>query len=165
MIYLDSSALVKLVLAEPESPTLVEWLAEQADLPLVSSVLHRTEVPRAVWRASPSALPRSYRQMRGVQMVALSTSVLDTAATLPPPGLPSVDAIHLASALALRGDLTAFVAYDSRLLAAAEDLGLPTASPGSTADKSTAAGKNTAAGQDTAAGKNTAADQNAGASE
>jgi predicted nucleic acid-binding protein len=159
LIYLDSSALVKLVLAEPESPTLVRWLAEQADLPLVSSVLHRTEVPRAVWRASPSALPRSYRQMRGVQMVALSTSVLDTAATLPPPGLPSVDAIHLASALALRGDLTAFVAYDSRLLAAAEDLGLPTASPGSTA------GKNTAAGQDTAAGKNTAADQNAGASE
>jgi hypothetical protein len=96
---------------------------------MVSSVVHRAEVPRAVWRADPSALPRSYRQMKGVERVELSTRVLDTAATLAPPGLRSVDAIHLASALALRGDLTAFVAYDQRLLAAAGDLGLPTVSP------------------------------------
>ena len=165
MIYLDSSALLKLVLAEPESPALMQWLAEQADLPLVSSVLHRTEVPRAVWRANPSALPRSYRQMRGVQMVALSTSVLDTAATLPPPGLPSADAIHLASALALRADLTAFVAYDARLLTAAEDLGLPTASPGSAAGQDPATGQDPAAGQNPAAGQDPATGQNAGASE
>jgi uncharacterized protein len=129
LIYLDSSALVKLVLAEAGSPALRQWLAEQADLPLVSSVLHRTEVPRAVWRADPSALPRGYRQMKGVERVGLSATVLDTAATLAPPELPSADAIHLASALALRGDVTAFVAYDGRLLAAARDLGLPTASP------------------------------------
>lgn len=129
MIYLDSSALVKLVLTEAESPALTSWLAERADLPMVSSVVHRAEVPRAVWRADPSALPRSYRQMKGVERVELSTRVLDTAATLAPPGLRSVDAIHLASALALRGDLTAFVAYDQRLLAAAGDLGLPTVSP------------------------------------
>jgi predicted nucleic acid-binding protein len=129
LIYLDSSALVKLVLTEAESPALTSWLAERADLPMVSSVVHRAEVPRAVWRADPSALPRSYRQMKGVERVELSTRVLDTAATLAPPGLRSVDAIHLASALALRGDLTAFVAYDQRLLAAAGDLGLPTVSP------------------------------------
>jgi predicted nucleic acid-binding protein len=129
LIYLDSSALVKLVLTEAESPALTRWLAERADLPMVSSVVHRAEVPRAVWRADPSALPRSYRQMKGVERVELSTRVLDTAATLAPPGLRSVDAIHLASALALRGDLTAFVAYDQRLLAAADDLGLPTVSP------------------------------------
>jgi hypothetical protein len=129
LIYLDSSALVKLVLTEAESPALTSWLAERADLPMVSSVVHRAEVPRAVWRADPSALPRSYRQMKGVERVELSTRVLDTAATLAPPGLRSVDAIHLASALALRGDLTAFVAYDQRLLAVAGDLGLPTVSP------------------------------------
>ena len=129
MIYLDSSALVKLVLTEAESPALTSWLAERADLPMVSSVVHRTEVPRAVWLANPNALPRSYRQMKGVQQVGLSSRVLDTAATLPPPTLRSVDAIHLASALALRRHLTAFVAYDPRLLAAARDLGLPTVSP------------------------------------
>ncbi|HUZ37865.1 MAG TPA: type II toxin-antitoxin system VapC family toxin [Streptosporangiaceae bacterium] len=129
MIYLDSSALVKLILTEPETPALASWLAERADLAMVSSIIHRTEVPRAVWRADPSALPRSYRQVRGVEKVALSTDVLDLAATLPPSSLRSVDAIHVASALSVRRDLEAFVAYDKRLLAAAEQAGLPTASP------------------------------------
>ena len=129
MIYLDSSALVKLILTEPETPALASWLAERADLAMVSSIIHRTEVPRAVWRADPSALPRSYRQVRGVEKVALSTDVLDLAATLPPSSLRSVDAIHVASALSVRRDLEAFVSYDKRLLAAAEQAGLPTASP------------------------------------
>jgi uncharacterized protein len=129
LIYLDSSALVKLVLMEAESLALTSWLAERADLPMVSSIVHRTEVPRAVWRANPSALPRSYRQMKGVEQVGLSPAVLDTAATLPPAALRSIDAIHLASALALQRDLTAFVAYDPLLLSAASDLGLPTVSP------------------------------------
>lgn len=129
MIYLDSSALVKLILTEPETPALASWLAERADLAMVSSIIHRTEVPRAVWRADPSALPRSYRQVRGVEKVALSTDVLDLAATLPPSSLRSVNAIHVASALSVRRDLEAFVSYDKRLLAAAEQAGLPTASP------------------------------------
>ena len=129
MIYLDSSALVKLVLTESESQALIQWLAERADLALVSSALHRTEVPRAVWRADPSALPRSLRQMRGVDKVAVSTSILDTASVIPPQTLRSSDAVHLASALSIRRQLTAFVAYDNRLLAAAKDAGLPTASP------------------------------------
>lgn len=129
MIYLDSSALVKLVLTEPESRALSRWLAERADLALVSSALHRTEVPRAVWRADPSALPRSLRQMRGVEKVAVSTAILDSASVIPPQTLRSSDAVHLASALSIRRELTAFVAYDKRLLAAARDAGLPTASP------------------------------------
>ena len=129
MIYLDSSALVKLVLTESESQALIQWLAERADLALVSSALHRTEVPRAVWRADPSALPRSLRQMRGVDKVAVSTSILDSASVIPPQTLRASDAVHLASALSIRRQLTAFVAYDKRLLAAAKDAGLPTASP------------------------------------
>jgi predicted nucleic acid-binding protein len=129
LIYLDSSALVKLVLSEPESAALRSWLAERADLPMTSSVVHRPEVLRAVWRASPNLLPRCYRQMRGVEMVRLSAAIADTAATLPPPELRSVDAIHLASALAIRRELTAFVGYDKRLLTAAAAAGLHTESP------------------------------------
>jgi predicted nucleic acid-binding protein len=129
LIYLDSSALVKLILEESESRTLARWLAERADLALVSSAIHRTEVPRAIWRANPSALPRSLRQVRGVEKIGLSTDVLDSAAAVPPQSLCSLDAIHLASALSVRRELTAFVAYDKRLLAAAKDAGLPTASP------------------------------------
>lgn len=129
MIYLDSSALVKLVLTEPETQALTRWLAERADRPMVSSVIHRTEVPRAVWRADPASFPRSYRQVRGVERVALTPEVLDTAAALAPPSLRSLDAIHLASALSIRRDLDSFVAYDKRLLDAATSAGLPTASP------------------------------------
>ena len=129
MIYLDSSALVKLALIEPESAALARWLAERSGQPLVSSALHRAEVPRAVWRAEPGALPRSYRLLKRIARVALTADVLDHSATLPPQALGPAHAIHLASALALKRDLTAFVAYDQRLLAAAADAGLPVASP------------------------------------
>ena len=131
MIYLDSSALVKLALTEPESAELARWLAEQADQPLVSSALHRAEVPRAVWRAEPGALPRSYKMIKRIARVALSADVLDDSATLPPQELSPAHAIHLASALAIKRDLTAFVSYDGPLLAAAREAGLPVVSPGS----------------------------------
>ena len=84
MIYLESSALVKLALTEPESAALARWLAERADQPLVSSALHRAEVARAVWRAEPGALPRSYRVMKRIARVALTADVLDDSATLQP---------------------------------------------------------------------------------
>ncbi|WP_233223865.1 hypothetical protein [Amycolatopsis sp. CA-128772] len=54
-----------------------------------------------------------------------------TAAAYPSPGLSSLDAVHLATAHAVLGrQLTSFVTYDKRLLAAAEAIGLPTDSPG-----------------------------------
>ena len=129
MIYRDSSALVKLALTEPESGALARWLAERSGQPLVSSALYRAEVPRAVWRAEPGALPRAQRMIRRVSLVTLSHDLLDNAATLPPGTLSTAAAIHLASALALKRDLTAFVSYDKQLLDAAEGAGLPTASP------------------------------------
>jgi predicted nucleic acid-binding protein len=129
VIYLDSSALVKLALAEPESAALAAWLAERADQALVSSALHRTEVLRAIWLAEPGALPRGQRIIRRIGRVTLSYDVLDNAATLPPAGLGAAGAIHLASALAIRRDLVSFVAYDKALLDAARDAGLPVASP------------------------------------
>jgi predicted nucleic acid-binding protein len=129
MIYLDSSALVKLALTEPESAALIEYLSERADQAMVSSALHRTEVLRAIWQAEPGALTRGVRLVRRVGRVALSNEVLDNAATLPPQRLGPTDAIHLASALAIRRDLSAFVAYDKRLLDAAAEAGLPIASP------------------------------------
>ena len=130
MIYLDSSALIKLALTSPESEELARWLAERADQPLVSSALHRAEVPRAVWQAEPGALPRSYKVIKRIARVALSADVLDDSATVPPQELNPAQAIHLASALAVKRDLTAFVAYDERLISAARDAGLPVVSPG-----------------------------------
>jgi uncharacterized protein len=129
VLYLDSSALVKLAITEAESASLRNWLAERPHLVLVSSSLIRAEVSRAVWRTDPSALPESYQVIRRITEVEITDSVLSKAASVRPAILRDLDAIHLASALILRPDLTAFVAYDKRLLAAARDAGLPVASP------------------------------------
>ena len=129
MIYLDSSSVVKLALVEPESAALTSYLAERTDQALVSSSLHRAEVLRAIWQAEPGALPRAQRLIRRIALVSLTHDLLDNAATVPPAGLPTTAAVHLASALLIKRDLTAFVCYDKRLLDAAEAAGLPVASP------------------------------------
>src|SRR5450432_3324080 len=102
VIYLDSSALVKLALFEPESEALAAYLGKRSGQSLVSSTLHRTEVLRAIWQAEPGALPRAQRIIRRISMVSLSHDLLDNAATLPPSGLGTTAAIHLASALAIK---------------------------------------------------------------
>jgi len=129
LIYLDSSALVKLAVAEPESAGLLSWLTAQPNLVRVASSVIRVEVPRAVWRADPSALPESYLVIRRTAEIELTDEVLSKAASVRPVTLHAINAIHLASALPLRQELTSFVSYDKRLLAAAKEAGLPTASP------------------------------------
>jgi predicted nucleic acid-binding protein len=129
VIYLDSSALVKLALAEPESGALVSFLGQRHGQALVSSTLHRAEVLRAIWQAEPGALPRAQRIIRRVSLVSLSHDLLDNAATQVPASLGTTAAIHLVSALTIKRDLTAFVCYDRQLLDAAEVVGLPVASP------------------------------------
>jgi predicted nucleic acid-binding protein len=129
VLYLDSSALVKLAITEAESGSLRSWLAERPNLVLASSALIRVEVPRAVWRADPSALSESYLVIGRVAEIEITGEVLSRATRVRPVTLHDLDAIHLASALILRRELTAFVAYDKRLLAAARDAGLPIASP------------------------------------
>ena len=84
MIYLDSSALVKLAIAERESAGLLSWLAEQPNLVRVSSSVIRVEVPRAVWRAEPSALPESYLVIRRTAEIELTGEVLGQAARARP---------------------------------------------------------------------------------
>jgi predicted nucleic acid-binding protein len=129
LIYLDSSALVKLAIPEGETAALSAWLAASPNLVRVSSSVIRVEVPRAVWRADPGALPQSYSLVRRIKEIWLSPGVLSRAAGMRPLGLSSLDAIHLASAVTIRRDLSAFVCYDPRLVAAAQQSGLPVLSP------------------------------------
>lgn len=129
MIYLDASALVKLAVAEDETATLRDWLAGHADLVRVTTDLARVEVPRAVMRTEPASLLQANQVVARTKKVALTSRVLSTAASLQPPALRSLDAVHLASALQLPDDLVAFVVYDQRLFAAAKDAGLPAIVP------------------------------------
>ncbi|MEU8226989.1 type II toxin-antitoxin system VapC family toxin [Kribbella sp. NPDC048915] len=133
MIFLDSAAIVKLIRREAESDALANWLAAQPDKDLTASSLVLTEVPRALRRSDPGRLSAVPTVLARLNRVPVDDTVLSTAATYPEPMLRTLDAIHLASAqsLALEGlTLTAFVTYDKRLLAAAAEIGLPTAAPG-----------------------------------
>lgn len=128
MIYLDSSAVVKLARQEPETDALRAWIAAHPQ-PLTSSALVRTESARALRRAEPAALPALAAVLALLHQKSITDPVLDAAARLPDDALRSLDAIHLATAEELRPVLSWFVAYDQRLLHAAAASGLPTASP------------------------------------
>jgi predicted nucleic acid-binding protein len=127
MHYLDSSALAKLVVKEPESDALRNLLDVT---PLVSSALVETEVVRVVLRRDPVKLAATMGLLARVALISLNREILHYAGRLGPPRLRSLDAIHLASALTIRDELEVFIAYDRRLLEAATALGLPVASPG-----------------------------------
>lgn len=130
MIYLDSSALLKLLFQEDESDALQDWLADRSEAPVVSSELAEVEVLRAARRLQESVLADARSLLGHVDLVPLSGSVVDLASDMEDVSLRSLDALHLASALMLGTELQAFVTYDGRLLDAAETAGLPIQQPG-----------------------------------
>lgn len=129
LIYLDSSAIVKLVAAEPESEALFELLNSGG--PPVSSALTKVEVRRATRRPNaPEAVSiRGDQVLERIALLRVDEATLERAAELEPLELRTLDAIHLAAALSIRDHLEAFVVYDRRLAEAAEGMGLPVASP------------------------------------
>jgi predicted nucleic acid-binding protein len=125
--YLDSSALVKLVLREPETAALRRFLRKRPDVAV--SGLARTEVPPAAKPHGPGAVRRARALLRRVNLVRVDDAVLDAAALLEPAPLRSLDAIHLASAMTLADDLEVVITYDGRTAKAGEALGLPVVAP------------------------------------
>lgn len=125
-VYLDASALVKLVIAEPESPALIAYLASRPDR--ATSVISRIETMRAVARRGPT-VPQLERVLERLVLIDLDAAVVARAAELEPPSVRTLDAIHLASALELREDLAGFVTYDSRLADAARAIGIEAVAP------------------------------------
>ena len=130
LVHPDSSALVKLVVREPESDDLRAFLGENPAT--VSSALAVTEVRRAVGRLSPrrSLSDRARLVLDGVALLEMELEILEKAASLLPAELRTLDAIHIASALSLGTDLLAFVSYDDRQRNAARKAGLPLVQPG-----------------------------------
>jgi predicted nucleic acid-binding protein len=128
VIYLDSSAIVKLARQEVETDALRGWLAGNPQ-PLGSSALARTETARALARCEPAAVPVLRSVLALIHQRPVTDAILDAAAALPGPTLRSLDAIHLATAEDLRDVLTGFVAYDKRLAEAARGRGLPVIAP------------------------------------
>ncbi|MGH3998434.1 MAG: type II toxin-antitoxin system VapC family toxin [Pseudonocardiaceae bacterium] len=130
ILYCDSSALVKLVVEEPESAELESWLGLQPEPVLVSSVLARTEVVRAVARTDPNAVHLAVDLLAAVSVVELDVSLADEAARLDPAELCSLNALHMAAALRLGAVLGSMISYDERMLDAARRRGVAVTHPG-----------------------------------
>lgn len=129
LLYLDSSALVKLVLPEKETSALLSALEHWPER--VTSEIALVEVVRAARRASDSAQvrERARQVMEAIHLIRLDRDLLDSATRLAPVTLRSLDSIHLASALALGSDLGAFAAYDRGLRHAARLAGVKVLAP------------------------------------
>lgn len=126
--YVDSSAIVKLIVREPESDALRAWLIG-AGRSTVSCDLARTEVLRAVRRTSPHLMVQARSVLETLDLVEVTTATFESAARLDPPGLRTLDAVHLAAALDLADDLEGLVTYDDRLAAAASLQGIAVIAP------------------------------------
>jgi hypothetical protein len=118
-LYLDSSAIVKLVTVEAESRALFEFLRPYGDR--ISSVLARVEVHRALSRAHGTAAERrrAERVLARIALLRIDDPILAAASQLRPADLRSLDAIHLATALSAANAIAGMVTYDDRLAHAA----------------------------------------------
>ncbi|MGY5072346.1 type II toxin-antitoxin system VapC family toxin [Streptomyces griseus] len=143
MIYLDSCALVKLIVREKETDALVAFLEERSQQRHVTSEIAVTEVMRVIRRArcGPQGQPLldeatfirlltvAEKRLDATDQVTLDSAVLKAAGALEEFNIKSLDAIHLASAMVLGPSLTSFVTYDEKLRGHAENRGLQALSP------------------------------------
>lgn len=127
--YIDSSALVKLIIDEPESAALRSFLDTTAAT--AASALVFAEVPRASTRHDPEAGDRTQVVLGSLTtIVEVDRQLLDVAAVLPPASLRSLDAIHLAAAQRFGDRLQGVITYDDRLADAAAASGMEVVTPG-----------------------------------
>lgn len=120
--YLDTSAFIKLCWPQPESAALGTYL--QAWPLRVSSSLLLAESLRAAQRQPVSRLERVQNALRRIALIEVDRAILRQAGMLPPPGIRSLDAIHLAAASSLGSDLGVLLTYDQRMTMAARAQGL-----------------------------------------
>ena len=126
--YLDTSAFVKLVVAETHSAAMRRW-AESNEDSLFSSDLLRAEALRAARRHSPEAIAATRQWLETLTLIVLTGGLCEHAAALDPAILRTLDALHLAAALAIADELEGIATYDDRLAAAAAHHGVAVIAP------------------------------------
>lgn len=129
--YVDASALVKLVIEEPESQALAAHLERYAAV--VSSIVGRIELGRAARRfaggSDTELLGRVEKVLAGVIVIPLDVAIAAAAATVAPPNLRTLDAVHLATIMAVESELDCCFCYDGRLAEAVAARGITVSAP------------------------------------
>lgn len=127
--YIDSSALLKLAVREPETSALEAYLAQCEGV--IASRLAVVECLRAARRASRARVLQAVEHvLEAVYLLEITPAILDSAATASPPFLRTLDAIHLATALSVGDPKLEVIVYDERLAEAARAAGLEVVQPG-----------------------------------
>lgn len=132
LVYVDTSALGELLVEQPETNALVEWL-DRTSARLVSSDLLETELRRMAVREGREQ-SKVASLLDGVSLAALDRATFRSAGLLPMPHLRALDALHLEAAIRL--DVDAVLTYDIRLAEAARSAGLDVVAPGAASNLS-----------------------------
>jgi uncharacterized protein len=124
IVYFDTSALTKLVIPELGSDVVTRYWNDQ-NIAILSSELVLTELQRAVRRQEPAEISTALEILSGIQTISVTREILNYAGGLEPAAVRSLDAIHLASAIALGDSLNGLLTFDTRMTEAAKALKLP----------------------------------------
>lgn len=125
--YIDSSAILKLLISEKESIALVAFL----DAPVKTSVISRVEVIRSLNRISPEKIAEGQVALSRFEMTPVSSPILMLAENFPVSiTLKSLDAIHVATVIFLDKLVEGIITYDKAMIKNAKELGIKVVSPG-----------------------------------
>ncbi|MSY36258.1 MAG: PIN domain-containing protein [Actinobacteria bacterium] len=125
--YIDSSAILKLLISENESIALAQFL----DAPTKTSAISRVEVIRSLNRIAPEKIIEGQALLSKFEMTPASAPILILAENFPTAiTLKSLDAIHVATVVFLNKTVEGLVTYDKQMIENAKKLGLTVVSPG-----------------------------------
>lgn len=126
--YLDATAIAKLLCRDRESQALIEFLGD-GPVEATTSAISEVEVARAVRRSGllPSDIADA---LRSFIVVSVDADICQRAASLETPALGPLEAVHLATAMAVGANGLQLVTYDLRLAEAARGRGLMVVDPG-----------------------------------
>jgi len=126
-VYVDTSALGRVLLGEPDAPAIIRELASFEQH--VASRLLRVELRRLAVREN--ILQPADALLNGIALLPIDEATLAAAETVAPAAVGTLDAIHLVTAVRLLNAnlIDALMTYDARLADGARQHGLAVLAP------------------------------------
>ena len=130
MIYLDPTAIMKLITTTPESAALTNYLRVHTATTWFTCAISRAEVLRAAAGAHPGAIEHAHHVLAGLDLVAVTDRLLDSAIALAPAPGRTTDALHIAAAMSAGPQLHTLITYSPELAHSAAEHDITAIHPG-----------------------------------